>query len=70
MEFVGRASGAEHDTDSVGARRPRPRHANAVASRTPMPPALAPLPIAAVLADLIAALRTHPCAVLRAPTGA
>lgn len=31
---------------------------------------LAPLPIDAVLPDLVAALRVHPCAVLRAPTGA
>ncbi len=31
---------------------------------------LAPLPIAAVLPDLIAALKRQPCAVLRAPTGA
>lgn len=35
-----------------------------------MPPPLAPLPIDAVLAELVAALRAHPCAVLRAPTGA
>ena len=33
-------------------------------------PALAPLPIDAVLPELVAALRTHSCAVLRAPTGA
>jgi ATP-dependent helicase HrpB len=31
---------------------------------------LAPLPIDDVLPELVAALRTHPCAVLRAPTGA
>src|SRR5689334_16348744 len=29
-----------------------------------------PLPIDAVLPELVAALRRHPCAVLRAPTGA
>lgn len=34
-----------------------------------MPP-LTPLPIDAVLPQLVAALRAHPCAVLRAPTGA
>ncbi len=35
-----------------------------------MPSALAPLPIDSVLPELIAALRGHPNAVLRAPTGA
>ncbi len=35
-----------------------------------MPPKPAPLPIDAVLPELVAALRDHPCAVLRAPTGA
>src|SRR6185295_13709084 len=35
-----------------------------------MPPVLAPLPIDAVLPELIAALRGHQNAVLRAPTGA
>ncbi|HEV7667244.1 MAG TPA: ATP-dependent helicase HrpB [Thermoanaerobaculia bacterium] len=35
-----------------------------------MPPTLAPLPIDSVLPELIDALRAHPNAVLRAPTGA
>jgi ATP-dependent helicase HrpB len=35
-----------------------------------MPVELAPLPIDAVLPELIAALRRHSAAVLRAPTGA
>ena len=35
-----------------------------------MPPALAPLPIDSVLPELIAALKSHANAVLRAPTGA
>jgi len=35
-----------------------------------MPAPLAPLPIDAVLPQVVAALRSHPCVVLRAPTGA
>jgi ATP-dependent helicase HrpB len=35
-----------------------------------MPPPRAPLPIDEVLPELVAALRAHPCGVLRAPTGA
>ncbi len=39
-------------------------------THSPVTKPLSSLPIDAVLPDLIAALRSHPCAVLRAPTGA